>query len=183
MAMFFNGWLGYGASVTGGLLTEPPDSGYARRPFTLGNIDSGIVSDVGSGTVGPAMAPWGAIGYMGLFDAQSGGNLLLWGALPVPLTIMANATITSGTGANRFFFPDLQVAGRNAYVWPAGAPVAQTPDGRILTAGISLQVVNMQLAAQRQNFGTAVTMAGLPVAQQSAGSGLLWNNGGIISVS
>ena len=183
MAMFFNGWLGYGTNVTGGLLTEPTDSGYARRLFALGSIDNGIVSDVGSGTVGPAVTPWGVISYMGLFDAQTGGNLLLWLALPVPLTIGTNGTITSGTGANRFFFSDLQAVGRNTHVWPADAPVAQTPDGRILTAGISLQVINMQLAAQGQSFGTAVTMASLPVTQQATGSGLLWNNGGVISVS
>ena len=49
MVMFFNGWLGYGTNVTAGVLAEPADSGYVRRPFVLGSLDSGIVSDIGSG--------------------------------------------------------------------------------------------------------------------------------------
>ena len=183
MAIFFSGWLGYGTAVTAGVLAEPADSGYVRRPFILGDIDSGIVKDVGSGTVGPAVTAWGAVGYMGLFDVQVGGNLLLWLPLPQPIMVASNGTITSGTGANRFLFPDLQTAGRNTHVWPAGAPVAQTFDGRVLIAGVSLQVTAGRLAAQTQTFGATVTMAGLPAIQQTPGSGLLWNNGGVISVS
>ncbi len=183
MATFFNGWLGYGTGVTAGLLLEPSDSGYMRRPYVLGNMDSGIVSDVGSGTVGPAAGPWGTIGFMGLFDAQIGGNLLLWLALRHPLKVVANGTITSGTGVNRFFFPDLQTASRSTFIWPAGAPVAQMPDGRLAVAGVSLQIINAQLSVQTQVLGTAVTMGGLPTVQQITGSGLLWNNGGVISVS
>ena len=183
MATFFSGWLGYGTVIAAGVLVEPTDSGYVRRPFILGNMDNGIVSDVGSGTVGPAVAAWGTIGYMGLFDAQAGGNLLLWLPLPQPITVLANGTITSGTGANRLLFPDLQAGEHITQVWPASARVAQTFDGRILTAGVSLQVTGGQLAAQTQTLGTTVTMAGLPTAQQTTGSGLLWNNGGVISIS
>ena len=181
--MFYNGWLGYGSNVVTGMLIEPTDTGYTRRPFILGSLDSGIVSDVGGGTVGPAVTAWGVIGYMGLFDAQAGGNLLLWGALPLPLTVIANGTITSGSGANRLFFPDLQTTERRTQVWPAGVSVAQTSDGRILTSGVPIQVANAQLGPQKPIFGTGVTMAELPIIQQTAGSGLLWNNGGVISVS
>ena len=183
MAIFFSGWLGYGTGIAAGLLAEPADNGYLRRPFVLGDIDNGIVTDVGSGTVGPAAASWGPIGYMGLFDAQAEGNLLLWMPLAQPITVEANGTITSGTGANRFLFPDLQSAGGNTHVWPAGVAVAQTFDGRVLVAGVSLQVAAGRLAAQTQALGMTVSMAGLPATQQTPGSGLLWNNGGIISVS
>ena len=181
--MFFNGWLGYGTSITAGVLAEPADSGYVRRPFVLGSLDSGIVSDVGSGTVGPAVVPWGMIGFMGMFDAQMGGNLLLWTNLATPIAVPANHTITSGTTASHFLFPDLREAPYNTHVWPIGASVARTHDGRILIAGVPLQATNGQLAAQTQAFGTMVTMASLPTTQQTAGSGLLWNNGGVISVS
>ena len=183
MAMFFNGWIGYGTNVAAGVLAEPVDGGYLRRPFVLGTMDHGIVGDVGSGTVGPAVAAWGVIGYMGLFDAQVGGNLLLWAPLPVPIAVLANGTITSGTNANRLRFPDLQADDHATHLWPVGAPVARTADGRVLIAGVPLQVTDMRLAAQSQTFGAAVTMAALPPTQQAAGSGLLWNNGGIISVS
>ena len=183
MAMFFNGWLGYGTNVMAGVLAEPVDNGYVRRPFMLGNLDSGIVSDMGSGTVGPAVTPWGVIGFTGVFDAQVGGNLLLWMSLPTPITVPANHTITSGTTVTHFLFPELREAPYNTHVWPTGAPVARTHDGRILIAGVPLQATNGQLAAQNQAFGSAVTMASLPTIQQTAGSGLLWNNGGVISVS
>ena len=181
--MFFNGWLGYGTSVTAGVLAEPADGGYVRRPFVLGNVDSGIVTDVGSGTVGPAAKPWGVISFMGMFDAQVGGNLLLWTALPTPIAVQTNHTITTGTTVSHFLFPDLGEAPYSTHVWPAGASVARTHDGRVLIAGVPLQATNGQLAAQNQAFGTAVTMAALPTIQQAAGSGLLWNNGGVISVS
>lgn len=181
--MFFRGWLGYGTNVIARVLQEPTENAYIRRPFTLGDIDSGIVSDVGNGTVGPAVVSWGNIGFAGIFDAQIGGNLLLWMPLPLPLNISANTTITSGAGANRFIFSDLQVAGRNTHLWPADVIVARTSDGRALTAGVPLQVSNSQLSAQRQVFGTAVAMSALPTNQQAVGSGLLWNNGGVISVS
>ena len=183
MTTFFNGWLGYGTSVTAGVLAEPADNGYMRRPFVLGSVDNGIVSDIGKGTVGPAVTSWGVIGFSGLFDAQIGGNLLLWMTLPNPINVLPNRTITSGAMTSHFLFPDLRNASYNTHAWPVGAPVAQTHDGRILTAGVPLQATNGQLAAQSQIFGTAVTMAVLPTTQQSVGSGLLWNNGGVISVS
>lgn len=183
MAIFFSGWIGYGTAVQAGVLLEPVDPSYARRPFVLGDVDSGIVSDVGSGTVGPASVAWGVIGFAALFDAQSGGNLLLWMPMPVPATISVGGTITSGTAGNRFFFPDLQGGSRTSLLWPAGAVVARTFDGRTLTAGVQLQITLGQLAAQTSTFGTTVTMAGLPASQPTIGTGQLWNNGGVISVS
>lgn len=183
MAIFFSGWIGYGTTVQAGVLVEPVDSSYSRRPFVLGDVDSGIVSDVGSGTVGPASVAWGAIQFAGLFDAQSGGNLLLWMPMPVPITIPAGGTITSGTAGNRFFFPDLQNGSRAILIWPNGAVVARTFDGRLLTAGVQLQLTLGQLAAQTSTFGANVTMASLPALQPTNGAGQLWNNGGIISVS
>ena len=183
MAIFFNGWIGYGSTAQADVLAEPADAAYVRRPFVLGDLDSGIVSDVGSGTVGPAGTAWGAIGFAGLFDAQSGGNLLLWFPLRVPVTVQAGGTITSSGGGNRFLFPDLQAGASRIHVWPAGSKVASMADGRLLTAGVPLQVSGSVLAAQASVFGTSVMMSNLPGAQPAAGSGQLWNNGGIISIA
>lgn len=183
MTVFFRGWLGYGTAVQAGNLTEPADATYMRRSYILGDMDNGIVSDVGGGTVGPAGSSWGTIGYAALFDAQSGGNLLLWLPLPLPILVISGGTITTSTGANRFRFPDLQGGHRNTFVWPAGGVVAWTTDGRVLTAGVPLQVISGQLAAQTAAFGITVTMPSLPATQPQAGAGQLWNNGGIISVS
>ena len=101
----------------------------------------------------------------------------------MPITVLANQTITSGTTVSQFLFPDLKEAPYNTHVWPSGTSVARTHDGRILIAGVPLQATNGQLGAQKQAFGNAVTMASLPTTQQTGGSGLLWNNGGVISVS
>lgn len=183
MAAFFNGWIGYGTAVAGGVLAEPADPAYARRPYVLGDMDNGIVRDVGSGTAGPATVGWGTIGYAGLFDAQTGGNLLLWMPLPAPCIVGVGNTITSDTGAFRYCFPGLQSPAQPVVVWPAGSLVAWTQHRRWLTAGVSLQVSAGVMSAQTLAFGATVTMANLPPTQASSGSGQLWNNGGIISVS
>ena len=183
MAIFFNGWIGYGSAVQAGVLTEPADAAYVRRPFVLGDLDSGIVADVGSGTVGPAGAAWGPIGFAALFDAQTGGNLLLWFPLPVPINVQLGGTVTSGGGGNRFYFPDLKGGASGIRLWPAGSAVGGTPDGRVLTTGVALQVSSGVLAAQAPAFGSSVMMANLPAAQPAVGSGQLWNNGGVISVA
>ncbi|MGI4796188.1 MAG: phage tail fiber protein [Janthinobacterium lividum] len=183
MTTLFNGWMGYGTALQAGSLLEPTDPSYLRRSFILGDVDYGIVNDVGSGTVGPATTAWGSIGFAALFDAQVGGNLLLWFPLSVPLIIQAGGTITSGPGATRLFFADLQGSQRTSLVWPAGSAVARTFDGRVLTAGVALQVTSGQLAAETVSFGNNVTMAVLPTAQPASGTGQLWNNGGIIAVS
>lgn len=183
MTILFNGWMGYGTALQAGSLIEPADPSYLRRPFVLGAVDYGIVNDVSGGTVGPATVPWGSINFAAVFDAQVGGNLLLWCPLPVPLTIQAGGTITTGPGTTPLFFADLQSSQRANLVWPAGSAVARTFDGRVLTAGVALQVTGGQLAAETLSFGNNVTMAVLPTTQPASGTGQLWNNGGIIAVS
>lgn len=183
MAIFFNGWLGYGSAVTAGVLAEPTDTAYLRRPIVLGAMNNGVVADVGSGTVGPAAIAWGSIGFMALFDAPSAGNMLLWLPLLVPIVGRAGNTITSGDGGNSFNFSDLRAGATATRVWPAGCVVATTTDGRPLTAGVPLQATAGVLSAQVLAFGSTVTMASLPQAQPTTGSGQLWNNGGVISVA
>ena len=183
MAIFFNGWLGYGTAIQAGVLAEPADPAYVRRPLVLGDVDSGLVADVGSGTVGPASLAWGSIGFAGLFDAQTGGNLVLWFPLRAPIAVQAGGTITSSGGGHRFYFPDLQASSARIHLWPAGSAVANTPDLRPVVAGVALQVVGATLGVQASVFGTNVMMANLPGAQPAFGSGQLWNNGGIISVA
>ena len=183
MAIFFNGWLGYGTAVVAGILGEPADPAYVRRPIVLGDLNSGIVGDVGSGTVGPASVAWGSIGFMALFDAQSSGNMLLWLPLRVPIVIQIGNTITTGNGGNSFNFSDLRGGVGMTRVWPTGSIVATTVDGRALTAGVPLQATGGLLSAQALAFGSTVTMAALPQAQPVLGSGQLWNNGGVISVA
>ena len=183
MAIFFSGWLGYGTTVTAGILAEPADPSYLRRPIVLGDMNAGIVGDVGSGTVGPASTAWGPIGFMALFDAQSSGNMLLWLPLPAPIVVQTGNTITTGNGGNSFSFNELRSNVGATRLWPSGSIVATTADGRPLTAGVPLQATGGLLSAQALAFGSTVKMASLPQAQPTTGTGQLWNNGGVISVA
>ena len=182
MATFFSGWIGYGAAVQGGVLQEPADVAYARRPIVFAPLQNGMTFDVNSGTVGPSSAAWGTLSFAGLFDAMSGGNLLVVFPLSLPVVIGAGATYTTGPGTNLVSGCGTP-ADRATHLFPAGTMVGVTPDGRMLVANIPLQLNNGVLSAQSSTFGSTVTMATLPSQSPGAGSGQLWNNGGVISVS
>lgn len=182
MASFFSGWIGYGTGLQGGTLQEPADSAYVRRPIQFSALENGMAFDVGSGTVGPSSVAWGTLTMAGLFDAPSGGNLLVTFPLPRPVTISAGATYTTGPGTNVIYGRDLRT-GANTQSFPTGTAVGVTPDGRQLTSNLPLQVTGGVLSAQSLTFGATVTMATLPSQAPAAGSGQLWNNGGIIAVS
>ncbi len=182
MANFFSGWIGYGAGVQASVLQEPVDTAYSRRSIVFAPLQSGTSFDMNSGTVGPSSAAWGTLSYAGLFDAASSGNLLVVFPLLLPVTIGLGATYTTGPGTNlitRCGTPD----GLATHLFPAGTTVGVTPDGRVLLANIPLQLSSGVLSPQSSTFGATVTMATLPSQSPSVGSGQLWNNGGIISIS
>lgn len=182
MANVLMGWLGYGSSVSAGGFIEPADVNYARRPITLGSLDQTILVDLVGGTVGPAGTAWGTISYIGIFDAQIGGNLLLWLLTSSPVQVLAGTTISASAGSLQMLFREL---GGSAPVrsWPSGAVVAMTPDGRPVSVGVPLQLSGGVISAQVPTFGTTVSMASLPQSQPAGGTGQLWNNGGVISVA
>lgn len=182
MTTILNGWLGYGTSVQAGVLSEPTDSSYGRRSLALGDLNGGITSDVGAGTVGPAGTAWGTLGFIGIYDSQSSGNLLFWMPLPHPVVIVAGTTISTQGGSLNFLFTDLRTSA-SIRLWPAGAVIGITPDGRQVISGVALQFAGGSLSAQSQTFGPTIVMATLPQTQPTAGSGQLWNNGGVISIA
>lgn len=76
--------------------TEVSGGSYARVAITNNVTNFPAPSLVGgiptstNGTLinfGTASAGWGAVGWIGYFDASSGGNLLYWGPLPSPVTV------------------------------------------------------------------------------------------------
>lgn len=82
--------------------TEVSGGSYARVSVTKGDTSftgtHGTTTGVSSGTNGttsnaaiiafPApTANWGSITHVGIFDASSGGNLLIYGALTTPKTV------------------------------------------------------------------------------------------------
>lgn len=64
---------GGGTEVTGG--------SYARQAIVV-NTSSGGATNPNADVVFPvATASWGTVTHIGIFDATTGGNLLMWGAL------------------------------------------------------------------------------------------------------
>lgn len=59
-------------------------TGYARQSLAskIGAADatSGIAQNTSTITFGPASASWGTISHLGIEDASSAGNMLLWAA-------------------------------------------------------------------------------------------------------
>jgi hypothetical protein len=182
MASFFSGWIGYGSTMQAGVLQEPADPAYARRPIQFSMLENGLTFDIGSGTVGPSSVAWGVLTFAGLFDAMTVGNLLVVFPLVVPVTIGAGATYTTGPASNVMFGRELVNASATK-AFPAGTVIGITPDGRKMTANLPLQVNGGVLSAQTLTFGNTVTMSTLPSQASTTGSGQLWNNGGIIAVS
>ncbi len=182
MASFFSGWIGYGTGLQTGTLQEPADKAYSRRPIRFSVLENGLTFDIGSGTVGPSSAAWGTLTIAGLFDAVTGGNLLAFFPLAVPVVIKAGATYTTSSGSNVLFGRDLR-DGSAVRALPAGTLIGVTPDGRNVIANLPVQVSGGVLSAQSLIFGATVTMATLPLQAAVTGSGQLWNNGGIVAVS
>jgi len=61
--------------------TEVSGGSYARQAIVI-NTSSGGASNPNADVVFPvATASWGTITHVGIFDATTGGNLLMWGAL------------------------------------------------------------------------------------------------------
>lgn len=67
--------------------TEVSGGGYARQAVTFSAASGGATSNSADVTFPTATANWGTITHIGLFDASTGGNLLLWGALTTSKTI------------------------------------------------------------------------------------------------
>lgn len=182
MHSFFSGWIGYGSAVVAGNLQEPADLSYARRPISFSSLENGTAYDINAGTVGPSTVAWGMLAFGGLFDAVSGGNLLVSFPLAVPVNLGVGSTLSTGPGTNVITGCHVG-SGALAVSLPAGCIVGQTADGRSYTANIALQVIGGVLSAQAASFGASVTMGVLPSQSPTGGSGQLWNNGGIISVA
>jgi hypothetical protein len=98
---------GSGTEVTGG--------SYARVQVACNNNSfnatqggtSGASTGAGGGTTNAAAitfpapsANWGTVSHYGVFDALSGGNMLIWGALNSPKTINGGDAAPSFTPGN-----------------------------------------------------------------------------------
>lgn len=79
--------------------TEVSGVNYARQTITFGTISGGVVSNSGAITFPTAGAGgWGTVGWVGIRDAASGGNLLLHSPLDDSKTVNEDDTFKINDG-------------------------------------------------------------------------------------
>lgn len=79
--------------------TEVSGGGYARQPFTLtAPTTAGVTENADTITFPTATADWGTIVAVGIFDAETGGNLLMWGNLTTSKTVSTGDTFQFNAG-------------------------------------------------------------------------------------
>lgn len=76
---------------TGSLTNEVSGGSYSRLAITSAMSAAGATDGTSSNssalTLGPASASWGTITHIGIMDASTSGNMLLYGALAASKTI------------------------------------------------------------------------------------------------
>ena len=78
--------------------TEVSGGSYARTAVTFGAPSNGVTSNSASVTFPTATASWGTIGYIGIRDNATGGNLLYHTALDEAKTVGTGDIFTISSG-------------------------------------------------------------------------------------
>ena len=78
--------------------TELTGNGYARVAITFGAAASAVASNNAAVEFPAASGSWGTVSHFGLFDAASGGNLLIHGALTASKIIATGDILKIATG-------------------------------------------------------------------------------------
>ncbi len=86
-------------NLSGGNVTEPSGNGYARVPLnSLGAPSNGLVSNTAAVEFAESTAAWGTLTHYVIYDAATGGNLLMYGALTSNRTVEGNTVMLFKTG-------------------------------------------------------------------------------------
>lgn len=89
---------GGGTEVSGGSYARvdvpPLDANWSGASAT-----TGLTDNVGIITFPTATANWGTVSHFGIFDATTGGNLLVWGALAASKTVNTDDVFRFAAGA------------------------------------------------------------------------------------
>lgn len=89
-------------TTDGGNVSEPATSkGYKRMPLA-GNLsapNNGVISNKENILFDESTASWGEITHYCIFDAASGGKLLMYGALSTSRTVEANTVMVVKGGS------------------------------------------------------------------------------------
>ena len=78
--------------------TEVSGGSYARTAVTFGAPSGGVTTNSADVTFPTATASWGTVGWIGINDALSGGNLLYHTALDTSKTITSGDIFKISTG-------------------------------------------------------------------------------------
>jgi hypothetical protein len=78
--------------------TELSGSNYARVSVSFGAAASGTMSNDAAIEFAAATGAWGSVSHWGLFDASSGGNLLVHGSFTTAKTIASGDVLKVATG-------------------------------------------------------------------------------------
>jgi len=79
--------------------TELSGSGYSRKAITFGTASSGSIASNSAVEFDTATGSWGSVGFFGLYDASSGGNLLYHGAFSSAKTIATGDILKIASGS------------------------------------------------------------------------------------
>jgi len=78
--------------------TELTGNGYARVSATFSAAASGTTSNSAGIEFSAATGSWGSVSHFGLFDASSGGNLLIHGAFTTAKSVATGDILKIATG-------------------------------------------------------------------------------------
>ena len=87
-------------NANGTNVTEPASAGgYARvRLNSIGNPQNGAVTNTSAISFNESTSSWGVVTHFVVYDAATGGNLLMYGELTSPRTVDAATTIAIKPG-------------------------------------------------------------------------------------
>lgn len=87
-------------TLAGGNVNEPlAASGYARVELTgLSQPSGGVVTNGSAISFNESTASWGTITHFVIFDASTGGNLLMYGTLSTPRSVETATILTIKSG-------------------------------------------------------------------------------------
>lgn len=79
--------------------TELSGNGYTRKAITFGTASSGSIASNSAVEFDTATGSWGSVGFFGLYDASSSGNLLYHGAFSSAKTIATGDILKIASGS------------------------------------------------------------------------------------
>lgn len=87
-------------NLSGGNVSEPSGGGYARVKLTgLGTPSDGVVTNTSIVDFAESTASWGTITHFVVYDALTGGNLLMYGQLTTSRSVETGTIMTVKAGA------------------------------------------------------------------------------------